>query len=103
MRTFLRVAGLVLPGPTTLVAVYLADAWQVIIAIGVLAVLAFLASILTLAVSIRREERSGTLTQDPPGLGAALTRRMLNVHVRAIDDDHTAPSGPSMTRTEVYR
>ncbi|WP_431894660.1 hypothetical protein [Nonomuraea sp. bgisy101] len=85
MRVFLRVTGLVLPGPTTLLAVWLADFWKVVIGTGVLAAFCLVIGLAVMAVSIRREERTQSLTYDTPGPAAAFTRRVLNVQIRTPD------------------
>lgn len=87
MRVFLRLAGLILPGPTTILAVYLAGIWPVVIAMGILAALAILVGLIVMGISINREEKHGSLTFDPSGHGTALTRRLLNVHIRQLPDD----------------
>lgn len=89
MRIFLRLAGLFLPGPTTIIAVYLAGIWPVVIAMGILAAFAILVGLIVTGISINREEKHGSLTFDAPGPGTALTRRLLNVHIRLPDDDPT--------------
>ncbi|MFI6325097.1 hypothetical protein ACIBG8_46805 [Nonomuraea sp. NPDC050556] len=102
MRIFLRVAGLVLPGPTTLIAAYLAGIWPVVIAMGILAALAIVAGLAVLAVSINREEKRGSLTYDPSGRGTAFARRLLNVHIRQLPDEERPTAPIEMTR-EVSR
>lgn len=82
MRLFLRVTGLVLPGPTTLLAAWLADSWEIAVVAAVLAALCLVIGLAVMAVSIRHEERAMSLTYDTPGPAAAFTRRVLNVQIR---------------------
>ncbi|GII05470.1 hypothetical protein [Planobispora takensis] len=98
MRTILRVAGLVLPGPLTFLAVQLAGAWQTVLAIGLLTPAIVIGVIVVMAVGIHREERAESLGSAPPGPAAAFTRRLLNVHVR-----QSMPTDRPTMATEVTR
>ena len=74
-----------------------------------LAVIVILLTLLALLViiraGIRRQERGACLICHPPGLTAAITRRMLNMNFRAPDTPTSADTltaGPTLWRTSSH-
>ena len=50
--------------------------------LAVIVIIALVALLVLVRVGIRRQERTGCLACQPPGLGAALARRMAGLYVR---------------------
>ncbi|MFI6391513.1 hypothetical protein [Nonomuraea sp. NPDC050540] len=82
MRTFLRLAGLAMPGITPVIAGYLVMGWRVVIVLGAVAAVALTIVMVAVPIGIRHEDRYGTLSGRPPSLAARIARGVLNTHVR---------------------
>jgi hypothetical protein len=58
----------------------------ILIGLALTAIVVFPILLAFLVAGIRREEHAGTLTCQPPGRSAALTRRLLGVYTRMSAD-----------------
>ncbi|MBO3744885.1 hypothetical protein J5X84_02315 [Streptosporangiaceae bacterium NEAU-GS5] len=84
MRMSLRLAGLILPGPATIAAAYVAGIWPVVLVLGVLLGLALMLAVPVIAFGIHQDEKYGSLGGPAPGWSAAVARRLLNTRVRSV-------------------
>ncbi len=58
----------------------------ILIGLGVIAIVVFVIPLAVLRAGIRRLDRAASLTCQPPGLSAALARRVLGLHARIPAD-----------------
>jgi hypothetical protein len=54
----------------------------ILIVLAITVIIALVALLVLLRIGIRRQERAGCLGCQPPGLSAALTRRLAGLYVR---------------------
>ncbi len=58
----------------------------ILIVLAITVIVAVVALLVLLRIGIRRQERAGCLGCQPPGLSAALTRRLAGLYVRRLED-----------------
>ena len=65
-----------------------------LIGLALIVIVVFIIPLAVLRAGIRRQHRAASLTYQPPGLSAALTRRAVGLYIRKPDDsnrpDHMA-------------